>query len=129
MTAPRTCEACEGSGRVYYYGHLHAVTVVPASRHDKAADRCDTCRGLLGCPSCERFAVKYADDHAEGLCDDCAARLLCAGCGECRGAHGVDGDFYCDICAAGLVVMAQRALGQLPRVFDTIPAPCGAEEV
>lgn len=71
-------------------------------------------------------------DHTPGgkyPCLECDARHLpkCWGCGA-PAEHSVDGEDYCDMCAIGLVTMAMRKVGMLPRINDTIPCEERIEE-
>lgn len=82
---------------------------------------CVTCRDrgrvLVDDSPSMRFAVR------EGLDRECDW-TACPDCHRCEGCqataeHEVDGEHYCDMCAAALVVMAQRYTGELPRICDT----------
>lgn len=81
------------------------------------------------CHLCRGSRLVHPDESSRLVpCYGC--QPLCCGCGDETaetGTHEVDGESYCDLCAAGLVRMAMAALGQLPHIRDTEPAPAMEE--
>lgn len=69
-----------------------------------------------------RWAVRegYDSDSDWVRCGECLGP--CTECGE-PAIQEVDEEKYCPECCAGLVTMAMRAQGMLPRICDTEPAP------